>query len=267
MTRGLVPNATRPLLGLANQVLRGLVTQRMSLRPPSVWTPAKMVTALWLDADDAATLIDVGGLVSEWRDKSGNARHYSEANASLRPPITAGAVNGKTAIVWPNGTNDKRLSASSSFAVSDWFIVMRYQDGTPTTWQTDYPAMITNTTSDRRMLGDLIGAAGSFTEYFIRVRKNGNAEIADFRFGGLLPIPLGLTHVTNALAATTQWALGNDFSAGTRGWNGPICELIGLESNPTSADRERIEGYLAHKWGFTALLPSNHPYKSAPPVQ
>jgi hypothetical protein len=233
-----------------------------------LWTPANTTTAIWLDADDASTLTNTSGLCEEWRDKSGNGRNFGETNASLRPPITAAAVNGRTALVWPNGTNNKRLSGSTSFAVSDWFMVMRYQDGTPTTWRTDYPAMIVNTGGNRRLLGDLIGTTGSFTEVFIRLRKNGNAEIADFRFGGadsLLPIPLGLTYVTRVTSENTQWAFGNDWNAGTRGWNGPVCELIGLAANPTTAVRELFEGYLAHKWGFSAFLPSTHPYKNAPP--
>ena len=28
----------------------------------------------------------------------------------------------------------------------------------------------------------------------------------------------------------------------------------------------KAEGYLAHKWGLTSLLPSNHPYKNSPPT-
>ena len=27
-----------------------------------------------------------------------------------------------------------------------------------------------------------------------------------------------------------------------------------------------VEGYLAHKWGLTARLPSDHPYKSSAPT-
>jgi hypothetical protein len=30
---------------------------------------------------------------------------------------------------------------------------------------------------------------------------------------------------------------------------------------------ERVEGYLAHKWGQESNLPSDHPYKSAAPKQ
>ena len=30
-------------------------------------------------------------------------------------------------------------------------------------------------------------------------------------------------------------------------------------------DVEKAEGYLAHKWGVTSLLPADHPYKSSSP--
>ena len=30
-------------------------------------------------------------------------------------------------------------------------------------------------------------------------------------------------------------------------------------------DVQKAEGYLAHKWGLTSSLPSNHPYKSSAP--
>jgi hypothetical protein len=34
----------------------------------------------------------------------------------------------------------------------------------------------------------------------------------------------------------------------------------------TNAERQRVEGYLAWKWGTTAKLPADHPYKSAAPL-
>ena len=34
----------------------------------------------------------------------------------------------------------------------------------------------------------------------------------------------------------------------------------------SDADREKAEGYLAHKWGLAGNLPDAHPYKAAPPA-
>ena len=42
-------------------------------------------------------------------------------------------------------------------------------------------------------------------------------------------------------------------------------EIIVLHSAPSTDTRQRIEGYLAHKWGLTANLPSDHPYKNVGP--
>jgi autotransporter-associated beta strand protein len=42
-------------------------------------------------------------------------------------------------------------------------------------------------------------------------------------------------------------------------------EFVVTNSSDTS-ERQLLEGYMAWKWGTQALLPSNHPYKNAPPV-
>ena len=46
---------------------------------------------------------------------------------------------------------------------------------------------------------------------------------------------------------------------------GLVKELIFVPYNSPDATRQKIEGYLAHKWGLDNLLPAGHPYKSAPP--
>jgi hypothetical protein len=48
-------------------------------------------------------------------------------------------------------------------------------------------------------------------------------------------------------------------------WNGKMCEVLVLLSAPSTDTRQKVEGYLAHKWGLTAGLPSDHPYKTDPP--
>jgi hypothetical protein len=43
-------------------------------------------------------------------------------------------------------------------------------------------------------------------------------------------------------------------------------EMIILDGVPSTDDRQRLEGYLAHKWALTGSLPADHPYKSAAPT-
>lgn len=55
-----------------------------------------------------------------------------------------------------------------------------------------------------------------------------------------------------------QWSA----NTGVGVWDGNILEVIAVT---TTTDREKIEGYLAHKWGLEADLPANHPYKNSQP--
>jgi len=68
---------------------------------------------------------------------------------------------------------------------------------------------------------------------------------------------------TTSLGATALrvWAnRGNSFQP-----SGDIAEFVIVEDSSTST-QEKIEGYLAHKWGTASALPSSHPYKNNPPI-
>ena len=73
--------------------------------------------ALWLDASDAATItLDGSNNVSQWNDKSGNARHASQATTTRRPSYTgSNQVNGITCPRF-DGTDD--YLATGSFSIS-----------------------------------------------------------------------------------------------------------------------------------------------------
>jgi len=67
----------------------------------------------------------------------------------------------------------------------------------------------------------------------------------------------------------TTFILGGNGSTDTNltrclnGILGEVCIITGILSIKT---RQKIEGYLAWKWGLYANLPSTHPWKTAPPV-
>ena len=45
-------------------------------------------------------------------------------------------------------------------------------------------------------------------------------------------------------------------------FSGTISEIILVSATLLAAlERQKLEGYLAHKWGLTASLPNDHPYK------
>jgi hypothetical protein len=46
---------------------------------------------------------------------------------------------------------------------------------------------------------------------------------------------------------------------------GRIAEVVVANTLADAGDRQRLEGYLAHKWGLQGNLPADHPWKAAPP--
>lgn len=59
---------------------------------------------LWLDGDDAATITESSGAVSQWDDKSGNDNHATQGTASNQPQ-TGGSIDGVNALDFA-GSND-----------------------------------------------------------------------------------------------------------------------------------------------------------------
>ena len=71
----------------------------------------------------------------------------------------------------------------------------------------------------------------------------------------------GTPSTSNAPFALQVGAMGNNIVPLT----GYIAELVICNAKLSDADREKVEGYLAHKWGLEGNLPSGHPYKTSPP--
>jgi hypothetical protein len=54
--------------------------------------------------------------------------------------------------------------------------------------------------------------------------------------------------------------------AGGQSANMLLSEIVMTPSALSESDRQKLEGYLAHKWGISANLPVGHPYKNSAPV-
>ena len=71
---------------------------------------------------------------------------------------------------------------------------------------------------------------------------------------------------TSIISTNAGTASLTGISLGARGAGdlpiiGDIAEVM-VVSSPSSVDRQSIEGYLAHKWGLSGSLPSNHSHKT-----
>ena len=88
-----------------------------------------------------------------------------------------------------------------------------------------------------------------------------------------LDLAYQITSTTNAAPSNIGYAIDSDLHIGALRANGSILpslaikfgEFIVLSSTASTQVRQRVEGYLAHKWGLEANLPAGHPYKNYGP--
>src|SRR5688500_5791938 len=67
-----------------------------------LWTPAVLRPHAWYDAQDVSTISTATG-VSEWRDKSGNGRHVTQATGTAQPAYNQGRINARPAVTFDGG--------------------------------------------------------------------------------------------------------------------------------------------------------------------
>jgi hypothetical protein len=237
--------------------------------------PSLISTALWLDAADASTITESGGVVSQWNDKSGNLRHASQGNAANQPTYSLNLLNSKNVVSFTNISNASdflTLGVSSRFSTHRLLAIV-YQDTFTGLYSTP--------------VGTVYSATGSYhggtsaAQIFRERTPDGVLALTspetlngqNFRNGSNIgdgtttarPSTVAIqTHVSRGPFPSGQLVstIGADSADSTnRSINGYIAELIILTYPDIDGVRQRLEGYLAHKWGLTANLPSDHPYK------
>jgi hypothetical protein len=248
-------------------------------------------TALWLDAADAATVTTVSGAVSQWNDKSGNGRNASQATAGSRPTVASASQNSLNGISF-DGVDD-RLGFSSALlnATHSLFILFKptleavtgtvfgqWQAGQTGRyiWNANQECSAGTPTSGRLNLfnqsatGGACGGGGFTTDVSI---SNTATLVSSISTTGseqwkLLKNGTEWDSATIASVFTgVNSSLGSVNAAdGSAPYDGVIYEVIHLASYASTDTRQRIEGYLAWKWGLTANLPAGHPYKTVGPT-
>jgi hypothetical protein len=229
-----------------------------------LWTPAKLVTEQWIDLNDTGTITLNGSNISQINDNSGNSRHISQSTGSAQPPYSATAFNGKPAINITTSTGRIYLMSPAAFNITDMFVAIQYEDGVASVWSAGYQAFIGGQSTQVLYAGPA-GTNTWTSAHFSTGRLNGGDPYT-LNNSVALPLPYSTFHIFNATAKNYQWLYGCQATNQTnRNWTGVASEIICLNGAPSTADRQKIEGYLAHKWGMTASLASDHPYKNKPP--
>lgn len=255
----------------------------------SPWSPANITTQLWLDASDSATITLVSGAVSQWNDKSGNARNATQSASASRPTVLTANINGldvlsfdgsddwmETPVIF-NAASDVsifivhfalNINSNGRAAMSLWSGIDSRNGYFHTLARTDITNQFRSTFVENEQVSQItsITAPSAFTINNWRIAGHGRSALNHF---------FSYDGVNQQVSAPSQCnfvnakaIIGNYFSFSPvfYGWQGYIAEVIITSSYVSTDIRQRMEGYLAHKWGLTANLPSDHPYKTSPPT-
>lgn len=82
---------------LSSNITLGTVTDTWSVTTVSAGFSPSDISGLqlWLDANDSATITHSSNAVSQWNDKSGNSRHFTQSSAGAKPTTNTRTLNSK----------------------------------------------------------------------------------------------------------------------------------------------------------------------------
>jgi hypothetical protein len=243
----------------------------------------------WLDSSDTTTFTFSGAsTIITWADKSGNDRTASQYNDASGGSTYYELLNGYPGVQF-RGSNTNNSPCMSNQVPVDTFstgiaVFAVYSSLDPTS---TYCTLATRTSgflaapydmfNQTRILGG--GAQMSF---------NSPVDIRTYVSTTLFEMSAGPTFTynewINASTILTNYSTGVDTYAdnsvglmyyGSRDdkftfFNGSLNEVL-VYSLDTSAEfpstsRQKVEGYLAWKWGIQGNLPPGHPYINGPPL-
>jgi hypothetical protein len=219
---------------------------------------------LWLDSADNTTLTLSGNAVTRWADKSGL---QNDASGGVSPTWSSNGIvfDGTSSYLATPYTADP--SAESIFAVATW------------TGNTDgsYAILGTDTAAGRSFLVD----RATSTQTSIRWDTWG-VRAAARTFGVRSNVRLLTTGLFNGARVQTS-IYGGTFTAladtsfigtprtnigagvSSAYFNGTIHEVLTYSSVISSDERQRVEAYLAWKWGLNGDLSLGNPYRTFKP--
>jgi hypothetical protein len=241
-------------------------------RITNLWQPSDLTTdpVHWFDAQDGATITTVGSNVSQWNDKGSGASNAIQATDANRPAYVASSNINSLPALRVDGANGKALTFTSSGPtplgeISFNGALNNLEVNFDTSSLVFGTGAVFNSTSPSIVEAAWDTTTCTFWENGIQVAH----------FTGLTISTSGSIFIVQDANTAGGFSRGRYFSNGAlfnrtfdygRAFDGDMGEMVSLNYKPTQAEREKIEGYMAHRWGLAGSLDSGHPYKSAAPL-
>ena len=238
---------------------------------------------MWMDAADSSSdSMTLSGLtVTVWKDKSGLGNHTTARSGTST--LTSNAINGKSAISMAGGYFTGPFATANTGTQVHAFAVLTIDSSTGQ-WArpfalgrpgvNDYSESTTTFAIIRyngtQAVG--IGRAGQYLSVGIPaysspflVQSSHNVSTEYMSVNGNLTVSSAGTGQSGNFNITS-YGLGVNTNTGDYfALNGYYGEVMYFNVQLSDTNRQKIEGYLAWKWGLQASLPVGHPYALAAP--
>lgn len=246
---------------------------------------------LWLDASDIDSLDVADEAVAQWADKGPKGNHADQAVPAYRPKLVENAHGNMPMLRFEGGGEFDgrylRTDCIPAKAADPRTIIMVMANvshhpfksnhaihygsaggseaygiatrlSAKNNWMNHYWQAGFDTGIDSQAPGGVIVIA-SYDGKVDRFHVNGGAAVEN-------PIAL-----KTAAGSYGTWGIhigariDPSFGKPTEPGRLDIGEIIVLSTAPDKEQRQKIEGYLAHKWGVVDKLPADHPFKARKP--
>jgi hypothetical protein len=281
----------------SNAIGVGAYTAASSSVTPGFVPSAVAGLQLWLDASDASSLYDAtsggslvaaDGAVARWQDKSGNARHATQATSESQPQRKV-AVAGARDILRFDGVDDfldstdfldltsgqqmtlfavvKRAATGVTHAIVSKYGKSNASDSlTADGWafrllssnRADFFASTDEGSGSSARLSDSTVSASGFTVLTVKAAAGSLSQATIYRNSATVASSAtssGAETLENTSHAVTVGALRYTFNAQTfrylQFFNGDIAEVLIYNAALSDSDRAAVESYLIAKWGVS----------------
>jgi hypothetical protein len=215
---------------------------------------------IWLDGKDPLTTGTAptnGTILGTWYDKSG---YGYNAVGTGSPPYNS------TGVSFNGSSRYYTIPYSGTHTTETVFVIFN-----PTNTSINQNILTGNTNASREIMfyGNKIEVFAKGTAFVNTSVLPSQGVVSMFEF--TINTTTSVAYINGTVTTTsggytfpTEASVQLGASSGTSLFVGAMCEVMIFNTVLSTTDRQKIEGYLAWKWGIT--LPSGHPYISAAPT-
>ena len=229
----------------------GLIETIKLMDVPGEWSPADITTTLWLDAEDSETIIESGGFVSQWNDKSGNENHATQIDTNKQPVYTQSDSMLSNMGSVGSSTHAGQIGLDiPSLNAQEIYVVMYYDDGVNSTFDDNAMAFggAIGTGTPRIMGTDATSTwnqSASFAD--AGAYKNGSESSTI----NAIPMPATIWRFESLSQLTSLTTIMYSETTADRNWKGAFGEIIIVPEPLSSEERINMYTYLSEKWNIT----------------